>query len=176
MNRRDFHRVGTLVSGGLAALALAVPGAGYVLDALRQKAKSGGFRPLAKLNELKVGVPVLVPVVEERQDAWVQYPPEPVGAVWLVRQPEGAKEPVVAFTSACPHLGCAVNLSADRCSFYCACHSSNFGFDGTPKNSVPPRAMDALETKLSTENHQDAVVMVKFQRFRPQAEEKIAIG
>src|SRR4051794_24728260 len=107
MNRRDFHRLGTVLLSSLMGLALAVPGVAYVLDPLRRKVKGGVSRPLARLSELVVGVPRRYPVIEERQDAWVKYPKEPVGSVWLIRQSD---DKVRAFTAECPHLGCAVNL------------------------------------------------------------------
>ena len=150
MNRRDFYRYGTIALGNLVALVLAVPGVAYLLDPLRHKqSRKANFDTLARLGELDVGVPRSFPIIDERQDAWVKYPREPVGSVWLVRQPAGAKEPVVAFTAECPHLGCAVNLSADGKSFLCPCHTSNFDFDGKPLNQVPPAADGPLEVELS---------------------------
>lgn len=171
MNRRDFYRFGTVALGGLIGLALTVPGVAYVLDPLFKKKKlDSAFEPLTNLSQLKVGVPQSFPIVEERQDAWVKYPREPIGSVWLVRQKEGAKNPVVAFTSECPHLGCAVNLSADGQFFFCPCHTSSFDFSGAPKNAVPPRPMDALQVELSKDA--DPQVSVKFERFRPQLKEQ----
>jgi Rieske Fe-S protein len=169
LNRRDFYRYGTVVLGGLVGLVLAVPGVAYVADPLRRKTRQGGFQKLTTLGTLKVGEPRSFAVIEEKQDAWVKYPPEPVGSVWLVRQPEGLKPEVVAFTAECPHLGCAVNLSADRKSFLCPCHTSNFDFRGRPLNSVPPRGMDTLEVELS--GGDDPEVRVRFQRFRTQEKE-----
>ncbi len=174
INRREFARIGTLVVGNLMALALAVPGVAYLLDPLRRGSRASAFRELARLSPLKVGVPLAVPVVEAREDAWVKYPPEPVGLVWLIRQPEQAKERVIAFTAECPHLGCAINLSGDGKSFLCPCHTSAFKFDGTPLNQVPPRGMDRLDVSLSDDA--DPTVKVKFERFRTQSEERIPLG
>jgi menaquinol-cytochrome c reductase iron-sulfur subunit len=173
IDRRDFYRYATLSIGTLIGLVLAVPGAAYVLDPLRRKNKFGGFREVARLSHLPVGVPKAFPVVEERQDAWVKYPPEPIGSVWLIRQKEGSTEPVVAFTAECPHLGCPVGLASDGKSFFCPCHTSAFNFDGSPLNQVPPRGMDRLDVELSKDI--DPAVRVKFERFRAQAEEKIPI-
>ncbi|MFO0950377.1 MAG: Rieske 2Fe-2S domain-containing protein [Isosphaeraceae bacterium] len=170
MNRRDFHRFGTIVLGNAIALALAVPGVAYLLDPLRRKSKQGDFQRLARLSELTVGQPRSFAVIDERQDAWVKYPKEPVGSVWLVRQPEGSNPPVLAFTAECPHLGCAVNLSGDGKTFLCPCHTSAFDFEGKRLNSVPPRNMDTLEVEVSKGD--DPEVRVKFQRFRTQEEEK----
>lgn len=174
MNRRDFYRYGTIVLGNLVALTLAVPGVAYLLDPLRRKPKQGDYQELATLSELTVGVPKSVSIIEERQDAWVKYPREPVGSVWLIRQPASSKTPVIALSAECPHLGCAVNLGADGVSFFCPCHTSSFALDGAVKNAVPPRPMDTLDVQLS--NDPDPKVKVKFQRFRAQSEEKIPLA
>ena len=174
MNRRDFYRYGTIVLGNVVALTLAVPGVAYLLDPIRRKSRKGEFETITRLGQLAEGVPQAFPIIDERQDAWVRYPREPVGSVWLIRQPTGSKEPVIAFTAECPHLGCAVNLAADGKSFLCPCHTSNFDFQGKPLNQVPPRGMDRLDVKLSTDP--DPEVQVKFQRFRTQSEEKIPLA
>ncbi len=171
MNRRDFYRFGTLALGGLVSLALAVPGVAYILDPiLKKKGREGDYQELTSLSRLQVGVPEVFPIIEERQDAWVKYPPEPVGAVWLIRQPAGSTEEVLALSAECPHLGCAVNLSSDRKSFFCPCHTSSFKFNGNPINQIPPRAMDSLKVDVTKDS--DPKVRVKFERFRPQIKEK----
>ena len=174
MNRRSFHSYGTILLGNVVALTLAVPGVGFLLDPLRRKSKQGGSQRLAKLSELAVGKPEAFAVIDERQDAWVKYPREPVGSVWLVRQPEGNKPEVVAFTAECPHLGCAVNLDADGRSFLCPCHTSRFDFSGKPGNRVPPRGMDMLDVEVTSGD--DPEVRVKFQRFRTQEKEKTPLA
>jgi menaquinol-cytochrome c reductase iron-sulfur subunit len=171
--RRDLYRTGTMVLGFAMTMLLAVPGVAFVLHPLRRKLGAVKSYPLARLNELVVGVPRAFPIVDERQDAWVRYPKEPVGLVWLIRQAD-PKEPVIAFTAECPHLGCAVNLSADRKFFRCPCHDSEFRFDGTPENKIPPRGMDRLEVEPL--KGPEALIQVKFQRFRSQTEEKIPLA
>lgn len=176
MTRRDFCRIGTIVLGNIVALTLAIPGVGYLLDPLRRKSKEGEYQKIAKLGQLSVGEPRSFAVIEERQDAWVKYPREPVGSVWLVRQPSGSKPEVIAFTAECPHLGCAVNLTGEGSSrsFLCPCHTSRFDLSGKPENTVPPRPMDTLDVELSTDP--DPEVLVKFQRFRTQAKEKTPLA
>ncbi len=170
MNRRDLYRFGTIALGGAVAFALAVPGVAYLLDPLRKGSKKGDFQSLTKLRSLKPGEPRSFAVLDEHRDAWVRYPREPIGSVWLVRQALGAKPEVIAFTSECPHLGCAVNLTAEGTSFLCPCHTSAFGLDGHQKNEIPPRGMDTLEVELSLGDDPD--VLVKFQRFRTSEKEK----
>jgi menaquinol-cytochrome c reductase iron-sulfur subunit len=174
ITRRDFYRWGTDILGGLIALGLAVPGIAYLLDPLRGRSKAGEYHSLARLSELTVGVPQAFSILDERQDAWVTYPREPIGSIWLVRQPEGAKEPVIAYTAECPHLGCAINLAAGGQSFFCPCHQSRFDLQGKPINAVPPRGMDRLDVQLSA--GPDPEVRVKFQRFRSTCQEKIPLA
>jgi menaquinol-cytochrome c reductase iron-sulfur subunit len=181
LNRREFASFGTFVLGGLMSLVLAVPGAAYLLDPVLKGRKAGssgdeasGFTPLARLADLVEGIPQSFPVLAERQDAWVKYPKEAIGSVWLIRQPEGSSERVVAFSAECPHLGCGVNLAPDKHSFACPCHSSSFSIDGKPTNVIPPRPMDRLDVKLSDDA--DPEVLVRFQRFRSQAKEQIPLA
>jgi menaquinol-cytochrome c reductase iron-sulfur subunit len=173
MTRRDFYQFATVGLGSLIGLVLAVPGVAYIASPLRKKGREESFETLTRLNQLEVGVPRSFAIINERTDAWVKYPREPVGSVWLVRQPAGQGEPVIALSTECPHLGCAVNLTADGKSFLCPCHTSAFGLDGTKKNTVPPRNMDRLKVELTTGD--DPEVRVKFQRFRTQSEEQIPL-
>ena len=169
-NRRDFYRLGAIALGNLFALAVAVPGVKYLLDPLGKSSGSGEFRPLTRLGQLKVGEPQAFSIIAERRDAWVKYPKEPVGSVWLVRQPAGAKVPVLALSAECPHLSCPVPLAPDRKSFLCPCHQANFALDGAKLNEVAARGMDSLPVELSADA--DPEVLVKFERFQPQSSEK----
>jgi menaquinol-cytochrome c reductase iron-sulfur subunit len=174
MPRRGFLGLATVALGSLVTLALALPGLAYILSPLRRKGQEGGFHALTRLNQLEVGVPKSFAIIEERQDSWVKYPREPVGSIWLVRQPPGSDPPVVALQSECPHLGCAINLKADRSGFLCPCHTSAFTLEGKATNQVPPRSMDRLEVEVST--GEDPEVRVRFQRFRTASEEKIPLA
>ncbi len=169
-NRRAVFRWSALALGNAFALAVAIPGAKYLLDPLGKKGSGGAFRSMTRLSQLKVGEPQAFAVIAKRQDAWVRYPPEPVGSVWLIRQAEGASPAVLALSAECPHLSCPVNLAPDRQTFLCPCHQASFRFDGQTLNTVSPRAMDTLEVRLSDES--DPEVAVKFERFQPQAREK----
>jgi menaquinol-cytochrome c reductase iron-sulfur subunit len=169
-NRRNLFRLGAIALGNLFALALVVPGLKYLLDPLGKKSAGGEFRPLTRLGQLKVGEPRSFAIIAERHDAWVKYPKEPIGSVWLVRQPEGSKEPVLAFTAECPHLSCPVNLAPDRKTFLCPCHHANFTLEGKKINEVAARGMDSLTVELTGDP--DPEVRVKFERFQPQSAEK----
>jgi menaquinol-cytochrome c reductase iron-sulfur subunit len=171
LHRRDFYRIGSYVLGAAMGLILAVPGAAFVLDPLRRRGKTKGVeQEVTRLSALPVGVPFEFAIIDERDDAWVKYPREAIGSVWLVRQPKGVKPEVVALTAECPHLGCAIRVSDDKRAFRCPCHGATFALDGQPTNAVPPRAMDTLRISLTDEV--DPRVLVHFERFRAQTKEK----
>lgn len=169
--------LGVLLTAAIG-LVLAVPGVGFLLTPLLggRGGKAGGFTPLARFEDLEVGVPRAFPVIESRRDAWVRYPAEPVGTVWLVRQPEGAEVPVLALSAECPHLACAVVLGPDGREFFCPCHTSAFNLKGERLNKVPPRGMDRLEVEPFDPKQSGALVRVRFRRFRTMTEETIPLG
>jgi menaquinol-cytochrome c reductase iron-sulfur subunit len=173
VSRRDFYRIGSVVLGGLTSLGLSIPVVAYLLDPLSRKGGSDTRQELTRLSELKVGVPRAFSIISEKTDAWVKYEKEPIGIVWLIRQPDGAKSPVVAYNAACPHLGCPVSLNDDSKSFICHCHHASFGLQGQPTNAVPPRGMDTLDVEMTEGD--DPGVIVNFRRFRTQSKEKIPL-
>ena len=172
--RRDFLGLATVALGGLIATVLGLPGVAFLLSPLRRKGQEGAFHTLTRLKQLEVGIPKSFAIIEDRQDSWVRYPREPVGSVWLVRQPAGSDPPVLAMQSECPHLGCAINVKADGSGFLCPCHTSSFTLEGTPTNQVPPRPMDRLELEVGP--GEDPEIRVRFQQFRTAVEEKTPLA
>lgn len=172
-SRRDLFRSLSIALGSAMGLVLAVPGVRFLIDPLFKRGQGGGFRPIAKLGELTPDKPVSFPILEERRDAWVKYPREPVGSVWLIRRGEGSDAKVEAFTAECPHKGCAISLASDGL-FACPCHMAKFALDGRALNDIAPRGMDPLELKLTPGPEPE--VLVKFERFRPMAKERKPLG
>lgn len=178
-DRRTFHKIGSVLLGSILGLVLSVPGVAFVLSPILKKTdesaeESGdGFQPIAKISDLEEGIPRVFPILGKTTDAWVKYPEEPIGAVWVIRKGED----VTAYSAECPHLGCAVGLGPDGNSFYCPCHTSSFAFDGTAQNKIPPRGMDSLEVKLApSPSGDDPEIRVKFQRFRTAIPEKTPLA
>lgn len=174
-DRRTFHKIASVLFGSILGLVLTIPGAAFVLSPVLKRSDASadtgddGFRPIAKISDLEDGIPRVFPILGKSTDAWVRYPEEPIGAVWVIRKGTD----VTAFSAECPHLGCAVGLGPDGNSFYCPCHTSSFGFDGQAKNAIPPRGMDSLDVKLAkSPSGDDPEIRVKFLRFRTAVPEK----
>lgn len=150
----------------VGALVSAVPilsGLVMWLDPLGKKGSAGQWVAIAPLGSVPPdGKPYRFPVIADRRDAWNFYPPEPIGAVYLRRTSE--TQTPVAFSSVCPHLGCAVDFQPGSDRYFCPCHNSTFAVDGSrtnPESSPSPRDLDSLEVKV-----EDGQVLVQYLRFQ----------
>lgn len=195
MKRRD---VLAWISRGLAAATAAtvgVPGVQYVLGTLKPSpSESATFRRVARLADLPAARPLLVPVLGQKQDAWIRHADEVLGRVWLVRReaPQtgvaastadaGPSCEVQAFTSLCPHMGCQIQLRGPGASFVCPCHKATFGLDGarlspqeTGERNHAPRGMDRLESRVvRDEATGEWWVEVQYEKFVPGLTRQVA--
>jgi Rieske Fe-S protein len=169
--RRKFTRRAWAVACG--SLALVVPVVGGLLtwfDPLRRSAGRGQFVPVAPLADLPDdGVPHEFPVIAERVDAWNRSV-EPIGAVYLRRQPGEAK--IECLTAICPHAGCFISYDKSDKKFKCPCHNSEFTVEGQIIQPSPsPRPMDSLACEVLQDE-----IRVKFEDFYSGRAEKVAKG
>ena len=108
-------------------------------------------------------------ILAEVKDAWTTYKNVPAGAVYLSRK----GDEVIAFNLKCPHLGCAVDYRSKTNDYFCPCHNSTFGLDGsvTDADSPSPRGLDTMHTKI-----EDEFVWIRFQQYRPDIADKIPLS
>ena len=150
-----------IIIGGIVTVFPFAVGLGVLFDPLRRKSAKAEARRITTLDALPDdGIPRAFPVIDTRVDAWNVYPAEAIGSVYLKRDP-GQKTPV-AWTSVCPHLGCAVDYKSQSREFQCPCHVSAFNLDGDPVMGPSPRPMDSLEVEI----RDDKEIWVKYERFR----------
>jgi menaquinol-cytochrome c reductase iron-sulfur subunit len=120
------------------------------------------------IESLPEGEPKRVALVSDHRDGWSLERNVELGAVWLVRGPNGVR----AWTIVCPHLGCAVERNpSGGPGFYCPCHDSNFSAEGARLTGPAPRGLDELLTRI-----EDGFVVVQFRRFRLGIPAKEAVG
>jgi len=156
--------------GGLATLPPLLAGLWVTLDPLRRRGAAATFLPVTEIGSVPDdGIPRRFSVVADRIDAWTGFAAEPIGAVYLRREP-GSPD-VQALSATCPHAGCFVEMeSQDRC-FRCPCHNSRFLLDGGIVAPSPsPRAMDGLECRVD----KTGAVAVKWQNFYTGIADKVA--
>ena len=174
--RRGFiAEIAAVVIGGIVTVFPFLTGVVAISDPLRHGKRESRLIRVATLDSVPDdGIPRSFPVISDRQDAWTHYPPEPIGSVYLSREP--GQTTVRAFNALCPHAGCFVAYLACKKYFQCPCHTSAFGVDGQIRSdvsNVPPRGMDALECEVRNEGGASEI-WVDFQNFQTGIKEKIA--
>ena len=177
-DRRQFIKGASCAIGAAIGVVPMAAGVRMALDPLSREAIAvdAEFIRLAEVSDLEAGVPRKFAIVEDKRDKWSRYKDVPVGAVYLLlEKAEDSKssEPkVIAYNTVCPHLGCFVDYRPKQQDYFCPCHDSNFALNGKLKNGVSPRGMDTLTVELRNTTE----VWVKFQRFKANSKNKIAIS
>jgi menaquinol-cytochrome c reductase iron-sulfur subunit len=165
-DRREFLKIAGL--GGLNAglgLVVAAPAVGCLLYPLGHTTVSGGgeYLPAGKLAGLKEGEPVKVELYSDKRDAWNRVVDVKVGSAWVMRQGNEIK----AYSTVCPHLGCAVDYDGDEKKFKCPCHHSTFAMDGKVEEGPAPRQLDELEVK-----EESGALAIRYERYKQGVSEK----
>lgn len=177
-HRRSFLKWVTHGLGAMFTVVLGAPVIAYLIDPRNKKAKKGEFQEVAKLSDLKVGVPQQVSIRDVRTDAWTLHPNDVIGRVWLIRRED---DKVDAYSTICPHLGCSINFIPENHCFLCPCHNGCFTMEGEMRtapsgaNNPAARGMDSLDVQIEKdpENPKDKLIKVKYQKFEQLKEEKI---
>ena len=168
-DRRSFVAKVSALLGCLLAFFPLGAGLGTFFDPLRRKNSRSEWITVASVSALpEDGSPARFPIVlEEAIDAWTKREDLPIGAVYLRRVNGGGVE---AFNVTCPHLGCAIDFRQAEHDYFCPCHNSSFGIDGSisDPDSPSPRPMDSLETKI-----ENGEIKVKYLDFRAGIKQKV---
>jgi menaquinol-cytochrome c reductase iron-sulfur subunit len=156
--RRGALRVLVALGGLVYAGAIAVPAASF----LAAPTSGGGTAParwfrIGRLADLPEGEPRRWQVVGDERDAFTVTRNQMLGSVWVMRKGDA----VQVLSATCPHLGCSVDIAADKKSFGCPCHASKFNLAGAAEDGPSPRAMDPLAARIV-----DGWVEVDFRRYR----------
>ncbi len=83
--RRTFLKALAALIDGAVALGVAIPGLRFFAGPLRRKRSGRDFSRVTPLDGLPEGRPIRMVVTADRYDAYVHYPPGPIGQVWLIR-------------------------------------------------------------------------------------------
>jgi menaquinol-cytochrome c reductase iron-sulfur subunit len=162
-DRRGALKTLAVVGGAVGCGALAVPTVRFLVAPALGGAGAGRWIKTLPIDSLTEGEPKRVALVADHRDAWTLDKDVELGAAWLLRK--GSE--VVAWSTVCPHLGCAVDKNATGGGFNCPCHDSSFDADGRRLTGPSPRGLDTLASKV-----EEGFVHIDFQRFRQGTPEK----
>ena len=158
-SRRTMLKAGVGLLGGGLALVPLVPALGYLAYPVTNKVTSSGegFLPVGRRGSFGGAKPVKVDLYADRVDAWSRVKNVKVGSAWVIEL-DGK---LTAFSTVCPHLGCAVDFDPEAGKFKCPCHRSAFSLAGAVEEGPAPRPLDTLEVE-----EEGGLVAIRFQRFR----------
>ena len=141
------------------------PAASFLTHPVRVPTTSGSdaFIPAGSLRQLSTDTPTKVDLYADKVDAWNRIQHVKVGSAWVLQR-EGQ---LIALSTVCPHLGCAIDYQTEEKRFVCPCHDSFFDLDGKATEGPSPRGMDALELQVD-----DDAVAIRYQRFKQGTEDK----
>jgi Rieske Fe-S protein len=170
--RRAFLKVGVGALGAGLATIVVAPALRATIWPITSDAgvTSGGdeFVVVGK-REAFGAEPVRVDIYADRVDAWNRNKNVKIGSAWVVER-DGQLH---AFSTVCPHLGCAVDYNAEDQKFECPCHDSAFGLDGSHQAGPSPRPLDQLEVESQ---HDGKLIAIRYERFKQGVEDKVKIG
>ena len=166
-NRRGALKALAVAGGVVGCAAVAAPAVRLLVAPVRASAGAGRWTRAVRLDALREGVVKRVVLIADRRDAWEIEKDVELGAVWLLR---GGNE-VRAWSVICPHLGCAIEQSANAPGFTCPCHDSTFDAEGRRLSGPSPRDLDPLATRVD-----DGLVFVEYRRFRQGSSDRVAVG
>jgi menaquinol-cytochrome c reductase iron-sulfur subunit len=160
-SRRGFLKTATVAIGGAIGALAALPLIRFIVHPIGKGVVTSAAEPVdvMAVDALAVGAePVRVELrAATLRDAWSTQRDVPLGAAWLQKSEDGE---VHAFSSVCPHLGCAVGFNAEEKQFVCPCHRSAFGRDGARLYGPSKRGLDPLPVAV-----EDGRVKVQFVRY-----------
>lgn len=177
MLRRTFLIISNTLLQAAMACVVAIPGVRFLLYPLRRSPRGLEFLRVAELAAITPGAPLRAVVDMDRRDAYLHYPPGPVGSVWLIRGESTEGEASIrCLQTVCPHLGCGIDWSALRQAFVCPCHASEFAAGGEVVSGPSPRRMDELECRIGGPDADGRRwVEVRYEEFRIGAVDKKAL-
>lgn len=167
-SRRGFLKKATVSVGGAIGVLASLPLLRMFFHPVGQQVVSASEEPVDVMaeRELQAGAePVRVEIrAREVRDAWRAQTDVPLGAAWLRKREDGE---VQAFSSVCPHLGCAVQFSAEEREFVCPCHRSGFALDGERLYGPTKRGLDPLPVDV-----EEGRVKVTYRRYELDTSER----
>jgi len=142
-SRRKFLSRLTVVLGGVSAVAVGVPVAGFILGPLFKQSPQA-WQPVGDTTQFKVGETVQVNFDDASPLPWAGVTARQ--AAWLRRN---STTTFTAFAVNCSHLGCPVTWIPTAKLFMCPCHGGVYYADGTVAGGPPPSPLSTYEVRVN---------------------------
>jgi Rieske Fe-S protein len=140
---------GALAAGGIASAAFGLPALGFALGPIFEDQRGERFLdvgPETDFNPQTYVAKVITLVFDQvgetgKTTIYVRrFDP--------TRDTDKLKQPYIAISTRCAHLGCPVRYVQASERFICPCHGGVYQFDGKVAGGPPVRPLDRFETKV----------------------------
>jgi menaquinol-cytochrome c reductase iron-sulfur subunit len=142
LSRRNFLARFSVALGGLSALVVTVPVAGFLL-APYFKRQQEVWRSVGKVDSFKIGETAAVQYEDASPLPWAGVTAR--SAAWLRRE---NADTFIAFSINCTHLGCPVRWLPEANLFMCPCHGGVYYKDGTVAAGPPPQPLPRYPVRV----------------------------
>lgn len=146
-SRRGFLKRAIALFNGLVALAITIPGLGYLLTPIFRKGVDTWVR-LGSLNKFPSGDPQKEVFTYTTASAYTQK--EKKSFVWVLLNPT-VEQNVTVFSAVCTHTGCNVAWQPDVQKFICPCHGGTYNIKGEVIAGPPPRPLEKLPVRVEND-------------------------
>jgi Rieske Fe-S protein len=136
-------------AGGVAAMAFTLPALAFAVGSAVFERPPVTWEPVGPPGNFVPDdyTPVVITIVQGigevgKSTAYVRaYNPKIDG-------PQDPKEPFIALSSRCMHLGCPVRWTPAAARFICPCHGGVYDFQGKVSGGPPVRPLDHFYTRV----------------------------
>lgn len=132
LSRRKFLSRLSFAAGGVGALIVMLPVAGFILAPFFKRPKEV-WRSVGKVESFRIGETTAVQYDDASPLPWAGVTAH--SAAWLRRM---NTDTFIAFSINCTHLGCPVRWLPKANLFMCPCHGGVYYEDGTVAAGPPP--------------------------------------
>ncbi len=149
ITRRRLMTGGALAAGGIASAAFGLPALGFALGPVLEDQQGEHFLDVGPEEDFnpQTYVPKVITLVFDsvgetgKTTIYVRrFDPG--------RDTDKLKQPYIAISTRCAHLGCPVRYVKASERFICPCHGGVYEFDGKVAGGPPVRPLDRFETKV----------------------------
>jgi menaquinol-cytochrome c reductase iron-sulfur subunit len=174
VTRRRLMEGGAQLAGGIAVVAIALPGLGFALGPVFEKTNPTRWQDVGPEDDFNdtTYVPKVINITPQIGEA---------GKTTIYVRKFNSKRdkvvkgedplPYVAISTRCAHLGCPVRYIRASQKFVCPCHGGVYGFEGQVEGGPPVRPLDRFYSRVEGSRVQIGdrfSVNSEFERFSPR--------
>jgi menaquinol-cytochrome c reductase iron-sulfur subunit len=149
VTRRRMMTLTTHGAGAVAVAAFTLPALGFALGTALFERPEVTWQPIGKPDDFKPDtyVPRIITIVQGigevgKTTVYVRARNDKIDG------PSDDKEPFIAVSTRCMHLGCPVRYVQASERFICPCHGGVYAFDGSVSGGPPVRPLDRFYNRV----------------------------